>query len=295
MGNCLSGDALDIIAMAGELPTIICPSLSLQSMLSLPPQVIPRKCGVKPESYMRYRDDTNIILTSDSPQEIISNLETIGSNVFPSHIPTSFEFACFHISFLDCCFYMNPSGLCFSTYPRLNFSRPSITDDPTTCIHTSQIISTHASTFFRYKRLCSDEATSSRILALYKKDLRTYGYNLRHIQKALNNFRRYHDRFLQRIQYNFEVDFHKQLQADQPSYQYTLPPAAPLKCVPFLPPILYQGPSSQTVEMVKIIFDNINKSDCITLPFPPISHPLKIGSLFVSKRSYRHKIRNRSK
>ena len=300
MGNCLSGDALDIIAMAGELPTIICPPLSLKSMLLLPPQVIPQKCGVNPDSYMRYRDDTNIIITGDSPQEIISKLETIGSNVFPSHIPTSFEFACLHISFLDCCFYANPSGLCFSTYPRLNFSRPSITDNPVTCVHPSRIISTHASTFFRYKRLCSDEATSIKILALYKKELRVHGYNPRHIQKAIKNFKKYHDKLLVNTQHKIEVGFHQQMKDENPNYQYVLPPLPPSITLKrnqkhFLPPIVYQGPSSQTVEKVKIIFDHINKKDCTTLPFPPISHPLKIGNVLVSKRLYRHKIRNMCK
>ena len=176
-----------------------------------------------------------------------------------------------------------------------NFSRPSITDNPASCIHPSQIISTHASTFFRYKRLCSDEATSIKILALYKKELRVHGYSPHHIQIAIKKFNKYHDKFLLKIQLNSEAGFHRQMKADNPNYQYVLPPPIPPKRIPFLPPIVYQGPSSQTVEKVKIILGHINKKDCTTLPFPPISHPLKIGNVLVSKRLYRHKIRKMCK
>ena len=308
MGNCLSGDALDIIAMAGELPVLINPPLSMLSRSLLPPYTSHNMNVIKAFSYNRYRDDTRIILTGDSPADIISTMAIIGSHVFPSHIPTSFEFSCFHGSFLDCCFYINFSGRGFSTYPRLNYSRPSITVNSLTCSLPNQLICSHASNLIRFKRLCSEESIFSLIQQLYSLELKICGFGDQHWNNVYNKFITAMNRL--EIRYLSIQEMNSRFQSPDSLLPIDFPsPYNLLKAAVNFPPTLkFHGPHSNLHRRVRIMISHINKSfrlhkssrypdspdlyldDHHIIGFPPVSPPNSIEKYVISKRIYRAKI-----
>ena len=70
MGSCLSGDALDIILMAGELRLLINPSLDEETLQTIPQYMDGQNIHLKFLDYERYRDDTKILIAGNKPNII---------------------------------------------------------------------------------------------------------------------------------------------------------------------------------------------------------------------------------
>ena len=130
MGNSCSGEALNIIALAGELVYIINPPLSPYSLALMPSYISKISKRFDCSSYARYVDDTFIILNATSVQHIISLIKDICSHIFPPSIPISLELSTFFSTFLDTCTFPHFASRKFSHFMRLNFEAPSKIPNP---------------------------------------------------------------------------------------------------------------------------------------------------------------------
>ena len=177
MGSCFSGDALDIVLMAGEIKLLVNPSLGEDALKTIPSYL----AGVNdtPDflDYERYRDDTKILVSGKSPQDIISSLTTFAKAACPQRIPISFEYSVFNLSFLSCCFFCNFAGRSFSTYPRLNFTRPSKVVHPSSNTWVPQLFSGYISTMVDYSRICSERSILECVQKLLQNELLTAGFS----------------------------------------------------------------------------------------------------------------------
>ena len=177
MGCCLSGDALDIILMAGELRVFINPDLDSSILEHIPPYMKELNDVLKVIDYERFRDDTKIIISSHRPMDIVQSLETFAKNMFPPKIPISCEYSTFLQSFLGCQFFINFAGRSFSTYPRLNFSRPSKAIHVSSNTWKKHIMSCFSSNAVSYSRLCSEAKMKSMTMQLLKGEMKLAGHS----------------------------------------------------------------------------------------------------------------------
>ena len=106
MGSCVSGDALDIVLMAGEIKLLINPPLDEEVMRYAPDYL--SEVTVVPDfsDYERYRDDTKILASATNPQDIVTSVTAFARAACPRRIPISFEYSTFNQSFLSCCFFV---------------------------------------------------------------------------------------------------------------------------------------------------------------------------------------------
>ena len=276
MGSCLSGDALDIIAMAGEIPTIINPPIGSLSLGLKPDQVLTIRENLNLTSYNRYRDDTKILINGDSPMEIVHGMRILGTQIFPPNIPISFEYNTFYLSFLDCCFFCNFSGRGFSTFPRLNFTRPSITLHTTSNTPPKQLVATHVGNAIRYSRLCSDERVLRHIMVLLEDELRLAGHSTANIRRCTQlgwdgiaaNRKKDVD--------SFKHPYYDGLDGIQPSMEINYTPA-----------LTYDSHTNVT-KLVKQMLFNAGKCSKLQLYGPPLSPLCSLQKILVSKPGYRH-------
>ena len=171
MGCCLSGDALDIILMPGELMVFINPHLNDESIVSLPHYMPDQRDKLDVIDYERYRDDTKIIMSADHPLHIINSMTTFTKTMFPPRIPISFEYSIFTQSFLGCCFFIHFAGRSFSTFPRLNFTRPSIGTHISSNSFLGHLISGYTTNAITYSRLCSDSRMLELVINCLKQEM----------------------------------------------------------------------------------------------------------------------------
>ena len=196
MGSCISGDALDIVAMAGELLSLINPPLT-DHMLSLVPPYLTKHCSLtNVNSYDRYRDDTLLLLTGDKPEQIISAMRRLATSVFPPRIPISFEYGTFMLSFLNCCFYTHYPGRSFLTYPRLNFGRPSTMVHKSSNTLEEHLTSNYVSSIITAFRICSDTTMVKPIQKMFEQELQLAG----HSKSDIDGLRRRVGKILARIE-----------------------------------------------------------------------------------------------
>ena len=177
MGSCVSGDALDIVLMAGEIKLLINPPLDEEVMRYAPDYL--SEVTVVPDfsDYERYRDDTKILASATNPQDIVTSVTAFARAACPRRIPISFEYSTFNQSFLSCCFFCNFSGRSFSTYPRLNFKRPSKALHPSSNTWSPQLFSGFISTMVDFSRICSDSTTRLRIAELLEGEMVSAGHS----------------------------------------------------------------------------------------------------------------------
>ena len=280
MGNCLSGDALDVIAMAGELPTIVNPLIE-QKIISLrPEQVLERRTDLNLVSYERYRDDTKILICCDDPLEIIQTMKAVATQVFPSKIPVSFEYAMFYLSFLDCCFFPNYSGGGFSTFPRLNFSRPSILVHATSNTWPTQLLRTHIGNMIRYDRLCSENTLNTLIWELLEEELSLSGNKNEMISKArllgsmaILKAQSKEADAIERHCYDYQED---NIHEEEKLEEVIFPPALP-----------YDAHTNVTVLLQKIVRNGRDAIPTKDFMGPGVRPNMVLGNILVQKRKYR--------
>ena len=177
MGCCLSGEALDIILMAGEVMIFVKPVLKDNMLEALPKYISYPGQILKVIDYERYRDDTKILISGEKPLEIVMALTYFAKNMFPPQIPISFEYSTFIQSFLGCCFFVNFGGRSFSTFPRYNFTRPS------KGIHVSSNTNPqHAKSGFtcnaiNYSRICSEGPITELSIKLLGEEMALAGHS----------------------------------------------------------------------------------------------------------------------
>ena len=176
MGSCLSGEALDIILMAGELRLLINPALEKDVLQTIPTYLDASNMGIKFLDYERFRDDTKILVSAARPQDIILSLTTFAKAAFPQRIPISFEYSNFMQSFLNCCFFCNFAGRSFSTYPRLNFKRPSKVVHPSSNTWKPYLFSGYVANMVDCSRICTEPSIQRFIYKLLQKELEAAGH-----------------------------------------------------------------------------------------------------------------------
>ena len=176
MGSCISGEALDIIAMAGEVYSLIYPPMSDHALTLLPEYLSNNGSRLDTDSYDRYRDDTLIILTAGKPEEIINTMVKLATAVFPPKIQISFEYGSFLLSFLDCCFTLHLPGKSFLTYPRLNFTRPSKMVHKSSNSWQPHLMANFMSSNISAFRICNDKFLFDGIQQLLEDELSSAGY-----------------------------------------------------------------------------------------------------------------------
>ena len=124
MGSSCSGEALDIIALAGEVMAFVSPPLNPLSLQLLPSYIKPSSGKILCNSYSRYRDDTMIFFSAGDGESIVSFIQDVSTRIFPPSIPISLEISVFFSSFLDVCFFPNFSNFSLNTFLRLNLDAP---------------------------------------------------------------------------------------------------------------------------------------------------------------------------
>ena len=275
MGNCLSGDALDIVAMAGELPAIVNPPLNRDMLLLKPQQVKDERPHLDITSYNRYRDDTKALFNSNSPSKIIESMKVLASQVFPPKIPISFEYATFTLSFLDCCFFINFSAHGFSTFPRLNFTRPSITIHSASNTWPTQLLRTHIGNAIRYNRLCSEKSILENIIHLMKDELKACGHTQQFINKATMKARE----AITNDQ-NSTEDLKK-----LPYYDNYSPPV--LNDTPVWTPVMPYNTNDNVTTLIENMIKNAKFLNIYNFSLPSATPNANIGKILVQKRKYR--------
>ena len=177
MGSCLSGDALDIILMAGELRLLINPSLDEETLQTIPQYMDGQNIHLKFLDYERYRDDTKILIAGNKPKDIILSLTAFAKAAFPQQIPISMEYSTFMQSFLNCCFFCNFAGRSFSTYPRLNFKKPSNSVHVSSNTWPPQLLTGFMANMVAYSRICTEPKLQKHISNMLQNELMTAGHS----------------------------------------------------------------------------------------------------------------------
>ena len=184
MGSCLSGDALDVVLMAGELRLLINPPLEESVLQISPPYLTDITVVPDFQDYERYRDDTKILVSATESSDIVASLTAFARAACPRRIPISFEYSTFNQSFLSCCFFSNFAGRSFSTYPRLNFKRPSKVIHPSSNTWLPQLFSGFISTTVDFARICSDPCIRKHVSLLLEGEMLLAG----HSKEVVSNY-----------------------------------------------------------------------------------------------------------
>ena len=282
MGSCISGDALDIVAMAGELLSLVKPPLSDHALALVPPYLSKDSCKMKANSYDRYRDDTLVLLSGEKPDQIISSMKRLATDVFPPRIPISFEYGSFMMSFLNCCFHIHFPGRGFTTYPRLNFARPSIMAHISSNSWEPHLTASYMSSTVTAFRICSDETMFKNIQKLLEKELALAGHTdndiIRHRMKTNGVLERIRKKDM--LAFLSENDFDEEnIQGTEEQEKYRLPS-------PFPPPVVYDRNNG----VFQTINNMVNKSRLnsgLVFYNAPVKTQPSLKQILVNKNMYR--------
>ena len=181
IGSSCSGEALDIIALAGELVYIVNPPLSDASIALMPdyikPYSAPSSDILKHHTYSRYRDDTMVIASGRDPVSILESIVHISGRIFPTSIPICLEISTFFSSFLDVCFFPNFSARRLSSFLRLNFDKPSTIRHSSSNTPQRLLIAPCLTNTIRALRTCSDQFVFATTKELFIEEYVKLGYN----------------------------------------------------------------------------------------------------------------------
>ena len=157
IGASCSGEALDIIALSGEVMSFSPPPLSEISLGLVPAYINPNAPKILCNSYSRYRDDTMVPCSGKDVVSIISCIQDISTRIFPPSIPISIEVSIFFTSFLDACFFPNFADGSFVTFLRMNFDAPGKVPHFSSNSPYKYLLAPCLSNSIRALRICSSE------------------------------------------------------------------------------------------------------------------------------------------
>lgn len=182
MGSPASGEALDVICLAGEVVNLVgiddccrekCP-LYLRDIRST----------ISVDSYNRYKDDTKIVDHSSDPYVILSNLKKVATNIFPPHIPISFEVSVFYGGFLDCVFFRNFSSNSFVTTSRVNFTAPNPWPEASSSTPYNFVSCAFITNVIRAYRLCNNNTLFDQYVGFLQKEMYDKNYTHKRVMST---------------------------------------------------------------------------------------------------------------
>ena len=280
MGSCLSGDALDIVLMAGEVRLLVNPPLD-ESVLQIAPDYL-NDITVVPDfqDYERYRDDTKILASATEHTDIVESLIAFAKAACPRRIPISFEYSTFNQSFLSCCFFSNFAGRSFSTYPRLNFKRPSKVIHPSSNSWLPQLFSGFLSTTVDFARICSESCMRKHVSLLLEGEMLSAG----HGQDTVRDYAR-----------KAKILVDNALDRDRAKYGdgFELCPALPSEVhdqddgMDLFPPGAVYDHESNVYCLARSLVEYSTKMIPVNFNAPPPKNPKNLKDILASKSKYK--------
>ena len=170
MGCVASGEALDCICLAGEVVSLCGETGDVGTRV---PSYLRNIGQITVDSYCRFRDDTKIVDSSDSLEEIILNLRNVACGIFPPQVPVSFEVSAFLGSFLDCVFFKNVSSNSYSTCVRMNLTSSSKWPDASSCTTPSYLTSSFLTNVIRAYRITNEEKLFEKYISFLQMEMRS--------------------------------------------------------------------------------------------------------------------------
>ena len=287
MGCCLSGEALDIIAMAGEVLVLVNPPINDKALSLIPAYMHLPGSTKEVELYRRYRDDTWTIISSDDPREIITVMTVLASAIFPPRIPISFEYARFMMSFLDCCVHIHFPGRVLATYPRLNFSRPSLMVNVSSNSWQNHLYSSYISNTVRAYRICNDITMSRKIQSLMHEELSKAG----HSSENIAQYKRKAMEIILRAEYRDLTQMHGDevhLEEDQELSQYNqTAEGIPIRGFIYPPPVMFDQ-HSNVFSHVRQMVRGSQQISGLMFKNPPVTPKATLKKILVTKNIYRN-------
>ena len=189
MGYKLSGECLDIVGLSGELSRMFrlgdddlkMKGLPIGELMEYPDEFV--DASVEREismvngilSYMRYVDDTHIIIGGDDINEVIDGLFAVGY-MFPSGLVINVDCNIWRSEFLDVLTWRNLEEVRMSTMVKKNFKVPfghvkKHSDHPKTYKMQSML-----GELLRCRRICSDDEVIKNVDDCIKKEFESIGY-----------------------------------------------------------------------------------------------------------------------
>ena len=176
IGASCSGEALDIIALSGEVMAFSSPPLDETSLSLVPAYIDPNAPVIFCGSYSRYRDDTMVPCSGKDVGAIISSIRDISTRIFPPSIPISLEVSIFFTSFLDVCFFPNFADRSFTTFLRMNFDAPGKVPHFSSNSPYKYLLAPCLSNTVRALRICSNEVLFKVTKELFISEYMYIGY-----------------------------------------------------------------------------------------------------------------------
>ena len=189
MGYKLSGECLDIVGLSGELSRMFrlgdddlkMKGLPIGELMEYPDEFV--DASVEREismvngilSYMRYVDDTHIIIGGDDINEVIDGLFAVGY-MFPSGLVINVDCNIWRSEFLDVLTWRSLEEVRMSTMVKKNFKVPfghvkKHSDHPKTYKMQSML-----GELLRCRRICSDDEVIKNVDECIKKEFESIGY-----------------------------------------------------------------------------------------------------------------------
>lgn len=194
MGCVASGEALDCICLAGEVVNLC--GVSDKLRMVGPDYLRGVTEIISVDSYSRYRDDIKVMVSSEDPEKIISNLKRVSKNMFPPHIPITLEISIFAGCFLDCMFFKNVSTNYFSMTTRLNLSAPNTWADSSSCSPQRFLTASFMSNAIRAYRITNEDRCFQQYISFVQMEMKNANFSDKVVSKTKDKvFRHIKDHF----------------------------------------------------------------------------------------------------
>ena len=198
MGYRLSGDALDIVALSGEMERMfnlgkqgdIIPGLPIGELFEYPEEVIDidvdkeTKMAAGIKAYKRYVDDTYVNVQGKDIEEVVAGILAVGF-MFPRGLTVNLVLNIWRAEFLDVVCWKNIASKSISTMAKRNFSVPfghvhSKSDHPKIYKMASLI-----GEMLRNRRIASDQEIVAKCDKCTALEFQSIGYSKRHVLEAM--------------------------------------------------------------------------------------------------------------
>ena len=173
MGNCVSGEALDTVAINCEMKKKVSKYENESGKLK----------SVK--KLNRYRDDIYGMVCTKDAKEVVENIKQIG-NMYPKHLKVTMKLNHTYQSFLDCSHYRQLSDGKIVTFIRRNFNVPPLFVPKISSVPESMKWTAFKGEMIRHRRICSVEIFVKVNDKCLEQEYEKLGYAEKNIVKIKN-------------------------------------------------------------------------------------------------------------
>ena len=174
MGNCVSGEALDTVAINSEMK---------KKVIKFPNEIQQLKSVLK---LKRYRDDIYGMVSSQEVDDVVENIMQIG-NMYPKHLKITMNLSHTYQSFLDCSHYRKLSDGKIVTFIRRNFNVPPLFVPKLSGVPEQIKWSAFKSELLRHRRICSEETFIEVNDKCLEQEYEKLGYKKTDIKRIKKN------------------------------------------------------------------------------------------------------------